>query len=149
MRKLSIFLAFWVFIIIPLWTQSSPQSFEDDPASFIGYSLEELISHFGVPRSVYPVRGLEEWDDDVVFVYQEGDFYIIKDRVWQIGLDNAFLIRAGDTRAAVLLRFGQSLLYGEDFVIYPLGGYHWPMAVRFNFDLNGRVRAIFIYRSDI
>ena len=49
----------WALIIIPLWPQNSPLLIEEDPALLIGYSLEELINRFGVPRSVYPVRGLE------------------------------------------------------------------------------------------
>ena len=134
-----------MFTIISLW----PETQGEDPASFIGFSLEDLIDHFGVPRSVYAVRGLHEWDDDVVFVYDEGDFYVIKDRVWQIGLSVAYLIRAGDSRTTVDLGFGRSLNSGENFAIYPLGGHNWPMALRFNFDSAGRVTAIFIYRSDI
>ena len=153
MRKFTLLLVLWAAMIIPLWpeiwSESRTLAWDEDPASFIGYTLSELIQRFGVPRSVYPVRGLQEWDDDVVFVYDEGDFYIIKDRVWQIGLSSAYLIQAGDSRAAVHLSFGQSLLSGEDFAIFPLGGHNWPLAMRFNFDSTGRVTVIFIYRSDI
>ena len=85
----------------------------------------------------------------MVFVYDEADFYIIKDRVWQLGLNSAFLIRVGDSRAAVSLRFGQSPFSGEDFAIYPLGGYNWPITLRVNFDSTGMVTVLFIYRSDI
>ena len=138
-------------IIIPLCPQGRnggpPQ--EDDPALCIGLSLEELIHRFGTPRSVYPVRGMEEWQDDVVFVYDEGDFYIIKDRVWQIGLKSAYLIRAGDSRAAVSLSFGEALSTREDYAVFPLKGKHWPLELRCNFDSGGKVTAIFIYRSDI
>ena len=153
MKKIFLIFFVWVFINIPLlpqnWTMSETLSIEDDPALYIGFSLEELIGEFGIPRSVYPVRGLVEWDDDVVFVYDEGDFYIIKDRVWQLGLSSAYLIQVGDSRPTVLLRFGQAINYGEEFVIYSLGGYSWPIALRFNFDSAGRVTAIFVYRSDI
>ena len=145
MRKLPFLLIFYSLTIVPLW----PQSQGEDPASFIGCTLEELIGRFGAPRSVYAVRGLHEWDDDVVFVYDEGDFYIIKDRVWQVGLSYAYLIRVGDSRAAVHLSFGQSLNSGENFAIFPLGWHSWPLGLRFNFDSTGRVTAIFIYRSDI
>ena len=136
-----------MLVIIPLWPQGQFQ--ENDPALLIGISLEELIRRFGVPRSVYAVRGLEEWQDDVVFVYDEGDFYIIKDRVWQLGLSAAYLIRSGDSRSAVFLNFGEAISFAEDYAIFLLRGYNWPLALRCNFDSGGRVTAIFIYRSDI
>ena len=144
MRKYSLLLILWVIIAAPLLPQG-----ENDPASFIGYSLEDLIRRFGVPRSVYPVRGVEEWQDDVVFVYDEGDFYIIKDRVWQVGLKSAYLIQVGDLRAAVTLSFGEAQFSGIDYMIFPLRGQNWPLALRCNFDSAGRVTVIFIYRSDI
>jgi hypothetical protein len=140
----------WMLPVL-LWPQAQADTLprENDPASYIGYSLEDLLRRFGVPRSVYAVRGLVEWQDDVVFVYDEGDFYIIKDRVWQVGLKSAYLIQAGDTRPAVFLSFGEALASGEDYAIFLLRGQHWPLAWRCNFDSNGRVTTIFIYRSDI
>jgi len=54
--------------------------------SLVGLRLDELIARFGVPRAVHAVRGAEEWQDDVVFVYSQGDFYIHRDRVWQGGV---------------------------------------------------------------
>jgi hypothetical protein len=149
MIKYPLLLALWMVIIFPLWPQTQTEPLGDDPASFIGYSLTDLILRFGVPRSVYPVRGVEEWADDVVFVYDEGDFYIIKDRVWQIGLKSAYLIQAGDSRSAVSLSFGEALSSGWDYLIFPLKGQSWPVALRCNFDSDGRVTVIFIYRSDL
>ena len=151
MRNFSLLLGFWIIITIPLWPQPEAEGLlqEDDPGTFIGLTLADLIRVLGAPRSVYPVRGIEEWQDDVVFVYDEGDFYIIKDRVWQIGLASAYRIQAGDSRAAVSLYFGEALSSGEDYAIYPLKGQHWPLALRCNFDSAGRVTAIFIYRSDL
>jgi len=150
MRRIPLLLALWI-VTIPLWPQGQAdgQPQEGDPALLIGFTLSDLINRFGVPRSVYSVRGLQEWQDDVVFVYDEADFYIIKDRVWQVGLKSAYLIRSGDSRAAVSSNFGEPLSSGEDYVIFPLRGNHWPLALRCNFDSTGRVKAIFIYRLDI
>ena len=131
---------------LPLWPQSGAPA---DPASYIGLTLTELIARFGIPKSVYASRGLEDWQDDVVFVYNEGEFYIYKDRVWQIGIKEAYLIKAGDPRPAVDLSFGEALFSGSDFTVFTLAGKSWPMYLRFNFDSNGRVAMIFIYRSDL
>ncbi|MDR3146416.1 MAG: hypothetical protein LBU21_09065, partial [Treponema sp.] len=61
---------------------SAQEGDEVDPASRIGLSLDELVAGRGVPESVYAVRGGEDWQDDVVFVYPDGDYYIYRDRVW-------------------------------------------------------------------
>ena len=65
------------------------------------------------------------------------------------GARSAYLISSGDPVGAAFLRFGDPALRGHDFAIFFLHGYNWPMAIRFNFDVAGRVTAIFIYRTDI
>ena len=143
MWKLSLLLVIFIAAIFPVWPQ------ENDPASLIGLTLEDLIRRFGAPRSVYPVRGIEEWQDDVVFVYNEGDFYIMKDRVWQLGLRSAYLVRSGDYRSSAFFNLGEVVYSAEDYAIFLLKGYNWPLALRCNFDAAGRVTLIFIYRSDL
>ncbi|MDR3247824.1 MAG: hypothetical protein LBT39_03470, partial [Treponema sp.] len=69
---------------------------DGDPEAFIGLTLEGLFARFGVPREVYALRGQEEWQDDVVLVYPQGDFYVFRDRVWQVGVPSAHGIRVGD-----------------------------------------------------
>lgn len=120
-----------------------------DPARNIGMTITELIGRFGVPRSVYSSRGLQEWQDDVVFVYDEGDFYIVKDRVWQIAVKTIKLIRTGDPAAAAFLGFGEAFYSTPDCALFVLKGYNWPLSVRFNFSSEGKIEMIFIYRSDL
>jgi hypothetical protein len=118
-----------------------------DPASLIGLTLEGMISRFGIPQSVYALRGFEEWQDDVVFVYDQGDFYVYKDRVWQLGLNAACDIKLGDSRGAVVLVMGEGQSF-EDYTVFALPGRAWPLALRVNFDDSGMVSAIFVYRPD-
>ncbi|MCL2128949.1 MAG: hypothetical protein FWH35_01165 [Treponema sp.] len=135
---------------------------EDDPSSLIGYSLAELISRYGIPKSVYPVRGHQEWQDDVVFVYDRFDLYIYKDRVWQAGVREIKGIKIGDLKSLVTLvfgtpggepRLGSAAPSGVELtgnsIIYSINENAWPVSLRFDFDDTGRVRAIFIYRTDI
>jgi hypothetical protein len=110
--------------------------------------LPALLAGFGAPRSVYAVRGIEEWQDDVVFVYDHGDFYIYKDRVWQAGLKSAYGIGAGDSREAALLALGEKTEDREHYLLCPLPGGSWPLTLRCNLDDQGKVSVIFIYRSD-
>jgi hypothetical protein len=123
-------------------------AFGGEPADFIGLTLQQLLDRYGAPQSVYAVRGLEEWQDDVVFVYGAGDFYIFKDRVWQLGLKSAYKIKSGDSRQVALLVFGEDTEDNGDHIIQVLKGRNWPMKLRCNFDSAGKVTGLFIYRSD-
>ena len=125
-----------------------------DEASYVGMTLEELINRFGVPRSVHSVRGLEEWQDDVVFVYNTADFYIYRNRVWQVGLTSYMGISTGDLGQLVPLIMdtvpGFSKLESPpNFTAYYMYERSWPMILRFDFNEAGRVRGIFIFRSDL
>jgi hypothetical protein len=119
-----------------------------DPALWIGMDLPALLARFGAPRSVYAVRGREEWQDDVVFVYDHGDFYVFKDRVWQAALQSAYGIEAGDSREAALLALGENTEDRGYYLLRPLPGESWPLALRCNLDEAGKVSMIFVYRSD-
>ena len=155
-RALFLFL-FLPLIPLPAQGGSSPNEGltigETDPAAFVGLTLDDLFRHFGVPESVYAVRGREEWQDDVVFVYGHGDFYIFKDRVWQAGLMEARGIKIGDSRGVVSLILGAGPVNSGveirgDSVLYSLNDGAWPLMLRFDFDSAARVKAIFIYRTD-
>jgi hypothetical protein len=127
---------------------ASEAALNAEPASLIGLSLENLLSRFGIPRTVYAARGNEEWQDDVVFVYEAADFYVFKDRVWQVGLKTAYGVRLGDPRPAVLLTLGEGVRDFEDYVLLELPSGPWPLAFRVNLDGSGFVSALFVYRSD-
>jgi len=143
------FLVLFFLCVLPLLhTQSQGNGQGSDPVSFVGITLEELINRFGVPRSVYTARGREEWQDDVVFVYDQGDFYVYKDRVWQIGLKATRGINTGDSRGVVSLILGSGAEPRGDSIFFPLNEKPWPLMLRFDFDAAGRVQAIFIYRTD-
>jgi hypothetical protein len=140
-------LLLFVLPAFPLIAQEAPA--ELDPVEWIGMTLRDMLHRYGQPQSVYAVRGREEWQDDVVFVYDHGDFYVFKDRVWQVGLKSAYQIKAGDSRAAALLALGEKAENRESYLLSPLPGGSWPLALRCNFDETGKVSIIFIYRSDL
>jgi hypothetical protein len=151
-RPVVFFLAVLLFPpgVSVLWAQTPAGDavLHTDPASLIGLSLENLLSRFGVPRTVYAARGNEEWQDDVVFSYEEADFYVFKDRVWQIGLKTAYGVRLGDSRPVVSLTLGEDAGELEDHIILPLPSKGWPLAFRVNLDGSGLASALFVYRSD-
>jgi len=139
----------FLLLSLPLvHAQRSPEA-GADPVSLVGMTVDELIRCFGAPRSVYAARGLQQWQDDVVFVYDEGDFYIYKDRVWQAGLKAALGIKTGDTRGAVTMTLGSKAESREDALFCSLDEKPWPLMLRCDFDRENKVRAIFIYRPDL
>ncbi|MDR3304013.1 MAG: hypothetical protein LBS86_06340 [Treponema sp.] len=133
----------------PQWipAQLSVTGNSDEPSSFIGLTLIELIGRFGVPTSVYAARGMEMWQDDVVFMYEAGDFYVYKDHVWQVSLKSAYGIRLGDSRAAVTRALRWPTQSYGDSTLCVLSGLAWPLTLRIDY-VNAAVSAIRIYRSD-
>jgi hypothetical protein len=142
------FILLLLFFAFPALYAQSQGTGEIDPVSLIGLNLEELIARFGVPRSVYPARGLEQWQDDVVFVYDSGDFYIHKDRVWQVGLKSARGIKTGDPGELVSLRLGANPRAHGNSLFVTLNEGAWPLMLRYDLDKDGNVTAIFLYRTD-
>ena len=130
------------FITFPLWSQQA------QPHSFVGMKLEELIDRYGPPKTVYAARGSESWQDDVVFEYDQGDFYIYRGRVWQVGLTSVYGIALGDPKPAALLVLGDRAEDRGNYMLFPLPDGGWPLMLRINFSDAGLVSAIFIYRPD-
>jgi hypothetical protein len=130
--------------------QGNPPSGQDisEPEALIGLTLEGLYSRFGVPQAVYAVRGREDWQDDVVLAYPQGDFYVFRDRVWQVGIRAARGILVGDSRDVVILALGEDAQEGEDYFLLPIHGRPWPLTLRVNMGGTGLVAGIFVYRGD-
>ena len=130
--------------------QSEPQTVEkyDNPVLLLGLSVEDLIYHFGAPVSVYPIRGVEAWQDDVVFVYKAADFYLFKDHVWQVGLKQVNGIKVGDAKMTVTMVHGSAAEDKGSYLVagVPAGG--WRIEYRYNVDEKGKISAIYVYRPD-
>jgi len=154
-KRRSILLALFLVSLLPFHAQSQspaapgvPQVGAEDPAAFVGLTLDELFHRFGVPRLVHVARGGELWQDDVVFVYEQGDFYIYRDRVWQVGIRSIRGINIGDPQGVIPLIMGTNTAAQGNSFFYPLHGNPWPLMLRWDIDSAGRVKAIYIYRAD-
>jgi hypothetical protein len=143
MRKAIVLCLF--FAALPLWSQ---EGLPDDPVDVIGLNLEMVYARYGPPGSVYAARGAEEWQDDVVFVYNDWDLYVYKDRVWQVGLKSSHGIRLGDSPGMISLVLGEGVQTFGGYMLYKLPSRSWPLEMRFDLNAAGKVTAIFIYRSD-
>jgi hypothetical protein len=120
---------------------------ESEPSSLVGTTLADLYKNYGVPKQVYAVRGVAAWQDDVVFVYDDIEFFIYGNRVWQIKVRAAYNVKDGDTRAAVSKVLGEGRAF-EDYTLYQLPGKTWPLTLRINWSKAGRVAGLYIFRSD-
>ncbi|WP_461248011.1 hypothetical protein [Treponema sp. R6D11] len=76
------------------------------------------------------------------------DFYIYRDRIWQVKLASTHGISNGDKKAAVLLAMGSNAVEKEDHALLAINGKNWPLMLRVNFNNTGLVTAIYIYRPD-
>ncbi|MDR2478746.1 MAG: hypothetical protein LBD48_05475, partial [Treponema sp.] len=119
---------------LPVWSQAAG---ENGVESFAGMKLADLVGRFGAPKMVYTVRGIDEWQDDVVFVYDNGEFYIYRDRVWQVAVPAACGVKLGDHRAVVDLVLGQEAQNRGDHLLVPLSGGGWPLMLRVNINASG------------
>jgi len=123
----------------------------DEQLSFVGMMMADLINRFGSPRTVIAERGNEPWQDDVVFQYNGADFYIYRDRVWQVKIASTHGVSVGDRKTVVLLVLGNMAIDRGDHILLPITGRDWPLMMRVNFsssDNTGLVNAIYIYRPD-
>ena len=142
------FLIFLFTLAMPLFTQSSSAiSRQDEFFSIIGLKIDELLSRYGTPVSVFSSRGDEIWQDDVVFEYEEGNFYLYRDRVWQISIKSAYGMNVGDAKSVALLIIGEMAMDFGDYILYNLEYGSWPLALRININ-SEKISEIFIFRSD-
>jgi hypothetical protein len=133
----------------PQWIPAQLTTTEnsDDPSKLIGLTLVVLIGRFGVPGAVYSARGNEVWQDDVVFMYDAGDFYVYKDHVWQVSLKNAYGIKVGDSQSSATQAIRWPMQTRGDSVLCSLSGLAWPLTLRIDF-ADSVVSVIRLYRSD-
>jgi len=150
MKRLA-FLPLLFLLSLSLYAQNQPLYAglsNDEQLTFVGMMMADLLERFGPPRSVIPERGIEVWQDDVVFQYNGADFYIYRDRIWQVKLASTHGVSNGDRKANVLRVLGNSAEDKGDYVIMPITGREWPLMMRINFNSSQQVTAIYLYRSD-
>ena len=105
------FLLLILFLSLPSWAQERPLNTglsNEEQYAFIGMKLEDVIEKYGPPRSVASARGVELWQDDVVFQYTGVDFYFYIDRVWQVKFVTTHNISNGDKKADAMLTLGEN-----------------------------------------
>jgi hypothetical protein len=135
-------------VLFPLSAEEAASQTDGDA---VGLALPEVFARYGYPDTVHAVRGVEEWQDDVVFRYgsRKLDIYIYKDRVWQTRVSNVFGLTTGDRKVAAMLILDGHIEDKGGYLLYTYQDTVWPKYARFNIDGSGRISAIYIYRPDM
>jgi len=123
------------------------------PVSLIGLLPSELLALTGPPSEIFPMRGEEAWQDDVVFYYDNHTYiFWFDNRVWQVRFDARFTgevlgIRMGSTDGDVVKALGEPFKEMDGSYVYHLPSESFPIRLRLFFS-GGRVSDIYIYRAD-
>ncbi|MCL2808608.1 MAG: hypothetical protein FWD24_00940 [Treponema sp.] len=153
MKKI-FFLPLLFFLAFSVWAQNRPIYTglnNEEQLSFVGMMMADLLEQYGPPRTVVAERGEEVWQDDVVFQYNGADFYIYRDRVWQVKFASTQGVSNGDRKTNVMRALGNTVEDNGDHVLLPITGKDWPLMLRVNFSNtsnSGQVTAIYLYRPD-
>jgi hypothetical protein len=125
-----------------------------DLAGLIGLDVEEAYTRLGPPREVFPLRGQEPWQDDVVFLYP-GHLHLFwyDGHVWQARLDGGFSgevfgLRMGATRVRVREVMGPPWREQEDALVYHLEDRGFPVRLAFYFE-GELLSDVYCYRGDL
>lgn len=125
----------------------------EDPSLLLGAELGQALERFGLPESMYPVRGSEAWQDDVVFQYPSGfSLFWFSGRVWQVRLSQAYAgpafgVYLGDAPDKIVSLLGPPYLSEEGGYVFNLPGRNFPVRMRV-YVKDGKAADIYVYRAD-
>jgi hypothetical protein len=139
----------FIFFLLsaPSWTQ------EFDPTGLIGLDLKAVFETFGPPQEVFPFRGAQECQDNVVFFYPDRTYlFWYHDRVWQVRCDKLskktiFGLALGMDREEVTRKTGHPLIEQGDSLFFDIEQGKFPFRVRLVF-ADGTLSDVYVYRSD-
>lgn len=123
------------------------------PGALLGLTLDQATSDFGAPAEVFPVRGKEAWQDDVVFYYSDHSYlFWFRNRVWQVRVDRRFKgtilgLQMGDSRQQVEKVLGTPFHVGQNSEIFILPDRGFPVRARLFFT-DDKMSDLYVYRGD-
>lgn len=148
-------LFFLIFVLFVPVFFSAAQSLEEetDLSELIGWTLDQACAELGAPAEIFPFRGGKDWQDTVVFYFDE-HFYLFwyENRVWQVRADHRYKgelngIAMGVSKEELENLLGEPLFQDDTSVIYNLPDEGHPMRMRLFFE-GGALSDLYIYRSD-
>lgn len=128
-----------------------------DPERLLGLQVGDIFQSEDHPSEIFPSRGVEADEDNVVFYY-EGGFYLFlfNSRVWQVRYDRTYSgmfkeVSMGMDRTSVLsatLEAGKlPVSTGEDYVTFQLADSPYPVRMKLFFT-EDKLDDLYVYRAD-
>lgn len=128
-----------------------------EPVSMLGSEISDLFEAELQPLEIYPRRGVEPDEDNVVFYYEGGYYlFLYANRVWQVRYDRTSAelpmgLIIGEGRSFLLSRLLDEemipLSSDNDSVTFQLRESPWPVRMTLYFT-DERLDDLYIYRSD-
>ena len=140
--------------------EAPDESEAPEPVSILGMHPADIFETLGPPDEIYPLRGENNWQDDVVFYYNNNLYlFIFKNRVWQIRADYRYQdkilgIKPGLTQEETIEILGRpfSAKEGEYIFLNPASLTRletgFPLRMRILYDTEKRISDIYLYRGD-
>jgi len=151
--KHRVFLPLVAILALSFPLLAQPTELEDDAAPYLGLGLAEALARFGVPDTVFAVRGAEAWQDDVVFSYASGlSLFWFGDRLWQIRFaapyaGSIYGLSIGDPADRARSSLGEPYDAPEGELVYRLPYQGYPVRLRLVVK-EGRFADAYLYRAD-
>lgn len=126
----------------------------EPPDHYLGMTPAELFSVTGSPDEVFPLRGVESEQDDVVFYFSSGIYaYFFQNRVWQLSADDRYTgsvqgISIGMGKEEVESVLGPPFSEFRDTLIYNIADLGYPVRLRIFFTDEQCVNEMYYYRAD-
>jgi hypothetical protein len=141
-------------VIAAIFISAAPLAAQDfDPLELIGLDPVSALEVHGAPREVFPFRGVEEPQDNVVFFYPDFTYlFWFKNRVWQVRCDKRFNgtlfgLRLGMSREEAKSEIGRIQIEQGDSLYFDVIEATYPIRVRLVF-ADGILSDVYVYRSD-
>ncbi len=137
------------------WAEdTSPLPNAHELTAKLGWTPEEAISRLGAPLSIFPYRGSNPEEDNVVFYYPD-NFYLFwfHDRVWQVRVDERWNgdvdgVGMGMSLPEVTDIWGPPVNDWDGQPTWTLPDRGYPVRIRLYFSEDGKLDDIYAYRSD-
>lgn len=128
-----------------------------EPLTLIGLGVSEIFKYSESPEEIFPNRGIEEDEDNVVFYYPGGIYlFIYQNRVWQVRYDRTYtksLLDAemGMDRSQILIDSRAEgyvpLSEGDDFLTFQIFSVPYPVRIKMYFE-EEKLDDLYVYRAD-
>ena len=117
-------------------------------AAWIGLDIDTALRSFGTPSSIFPLRGKEAWQDDVVFAWDDLELFWFQNRVWQLRFFALDSLNRASGLKEVRAVLGEPLFDHGSSWIYQVGGFAWPLRLRVDFSAKDGSRDTAASRSN-